>query len=102
MFIFESDSIYPNGKSVNEVLEILQGRFKFLKKFDDYVASRLNEFDFDKFGFPPNKRFNAFIQRLFQDFIIFGIHGIKTKESGISFIDTGLMISSTFIFYEMG
>lgn len=101
MFIFESDSIYPNGESVNDVIEILQDRYQFLNKFDSYVSSRINEFDFSSYGMPPNKKFNAFLQRLFQDFIIFRVHGIKTKDSGISFIDTGLMISSTFIFYTI-
>lgn len=100
MFIFESDSIYPNNKSVNDVIKILQDKYEFLNKFDSYVSSRIDEFDFLTNGMPPNKKFNTFLQRLFQDFIIFRIHGIKTKNEGISFIDTGLMISSTFIFYE--
>lgn len=102
MFIFESDSIYPNGKSVNDVIQILQDRFHFLDKFDSYVSSRINEFDFISKGLPPNRKFNAFLQRLFQDFIIFRVHGIKTKEIGLSFVDSGLMLSSTFISYKVG
>lgn len=96
---FKSNAIYSDGQSVNEVLNILEDKYNFLKDFDNYVTSRFYEFEFDYNSKFPKDKFNEFLTKVFKDYITFRIHGIQTKADGISFIDSGLLISTTKVSY---
>lgn len=98
-FVFKSNAKYSNGQTVDKVLNELQNRFNFLKDFDAYATNRFPEFEFDYNKKFPKGRFNNFLTKIFRDYIILRVHGIQTKESGISFIDSGLLITTTKVSY---
>ena len=100
MYVFKSTARYSNGQTVDKVINELQNRFQFLDKFDEYATSRLGEFEFDYLKKFPKGRFNNFLTKVFRDYLISQYHGIQTKAAGyLSFIDTGLLITTTKVSY---
>lgn len=99
MYVFKSTARYSNGQTVDKVINELQNRFQFLDKFDEYATSRLGEFEFDYLKKFPKGRFNNFLTKVFRDYLISQYHNITTKEVGISFIDSGLLITTVKVTY---
>lgn len=84
---------YPDGTSVNDVLEILQDKYGMADNFDRYIDQNISRFRGYKTRF-NNTNVNRFLTKLFREYITLRKTGIKYKNKGIEFIDTGLMISS--------
>lgn len=89
--------------SVNEVLEILDKKFDFLKGFDDFVSKNINKHikRVEKNNQVLTiKKLNTILTNLFQEFILTQQTGIVTKNGvGVSFVDTGLMVSTIIVKY---
>lgn len=97
MLLFTSKARYSNGQSVNSIINHLQDKYKFLDKFDTYASNRLLELiDINNMN---NKLLNKYLTMIFKEYLLNNIHGIKTKDNGISFIDTSLMINTTKVRY---
>lgn len=91
-----SNASYKGGTNVNHVINELQSKYNFLDKFEDYVMSNIDRFKFDYSKKFPKAKFNQFMTQLFREYIVYKIHNIHYKKTGmIEFIDTGLMVTTT-------
>lgn len=100
-YIIYSDKKYPtDNKPVNDVIKELQSRYKFLNKLDQYITQHIDEYgDYAEDYKKP--KFNNYLTKLFRRYITLQVHGVKTKDQGISFIDTGLLVTSAKVKYEV-
>lgn len=99
-YIIYSEKTYPNNIPVNEVIKQLQNRYKFLYKLDNYIIQNIEAYgDYAQQYKTP--KFNNYLTTLFRRYITLQVHGIKTKDTGISFIDTGLLVTSARVKYEI-
>lgn len=101
MYVFSSLAVYSNGNNVNDVINLLQDKYGFLDKYDNYVFLNLDLFKCidDKYEININMLNNE-LTELFKQYILDEFSGIITKGGdGISFVDTGLMLMSTTVSY---
>lgn len=105
MITFKSNAHYSDGQSVNEVINVLQNKYGFLNKFEQYVLDNMSRFNLQYKKNFPYAKFNNFLSQLFREYIIHKSHGIHYKNNGmIEFIDTGLLVTTvklTFINEEI-
>lgn len=94
MYVFYSSSKYNNGQSVNEVIDVLQRKYKFLDKYDKYVQSRILDYSIE--DILDSSKLNDILTKLFKEYLENNIMEVNTANN---LIDTALMYRTTYVEY---
>lgn len=94
MYVFYSNSKYNNGQSVNEVIDVLQRKYKFLDKYDKYVQSRILDYSIE--DILDSSKLNDILTKLFKEYLENNIMEVNTANN---LIDTALMYRTTYVEY---
>lgn len=94
MYVFYSISKYNNGQSVNEVIDVLQRKYKFLDKYDKYVQSRILDYSIE--DILDSSKLNDILTKLFKEYLENNIMEVNTANN---LIDTALMYRTTYVEY---
>lgn len=94
MYVFYSSSKYNNGQSVNEVIDVLQRKYKFLDRYDKYVQSRILDYSIE--DILDSSKLNDILTKLFKEYLENNIMEVNTANN---LIDTALMYRTTYVEY---